>query len=224
MRRENFRDLEYLEDALERDLSWRKRELLQLKLAINKNNTTLHKSTLIRSGIALLCAHWEGFIRTATNFYLLHIIDNKIKVKDLNNNFIAYALKNNFRQIKDSEKITVYTRFLNQVDRCGDNLLKLDYTDEPDARIVNTESNLSSKLFNEILQSIGLDCTPYLLKKQLIDRDILKQRHEIVHGEDSRRIDYNFEDVYVQLLEIIEKVRTQIVEAAENKKYLRNRT
>lgn len=89
---------------------------------------------------------------------------------------------------------------------------------------INTESNLSSKLFNEILQSIGLDCTPYLLKKQLIDRDILKQRNEIVHGEDSRRIDYNFEDVYVQLMEIMEKVRNQIVDAVEKKEYLKNHT
>lgn len=219
MRRNNLKSLEALEDVIEKDFSWRKRELLQLKIAIKKNNTSLNKSTLIRSGISLLCAHWEGFIRSAANYYVLHVVDNKYGINELKNNFVAYFLRGFFSKLEDTNKISVYTKFLNDIERNLEKKFTLDYIDEPSKRIVNTESNLNYKLFKEILISLELDCSRYELKNKYIDYEMLKQRHEIVHGEDYRRIDYNYEELYNEVTWIMDDFRNQIIQAAEEQRH-----
>ncbi|WP_339288659.1 MAE_28990/MAE_18760 family HEPN-like nuclease [Paenibacillus sp. FSL E2-0201] len=221
MRRNNLKELESLEDAIEKDLSWRKRELLQLRMAIKKNNTSLGKSTLIRSGISLLCAHWEGFVRSAANYYVLYIIDNKFKVNELTNNFVAFFVRETFSKIEDTKKISVYTSVLDYIDRSSTRKFTLEYTDEPFNRIINTESNLSFKLFKEILISLNLDYSRYKLRDKYIDYEMLKQRHEIVHGEDYRRKDYNYEELYNQVIWIMEDFKNQIVDAAEEKRHIK---
>lgn len=168
MKRNNLKTLESLEDFIEKDFSWRKRELLQLKMAIKKNNSILSKSTLIRSGISLLCAHWEGFIRSTSNSYMIHIIDNKCKVKELKNNFVAFYFRKNFSPLKDSNKISVYANVLNNLEKNSEQKFNLDYSDEPNYRIVNTEANLSYKLFKEILKSLDLESSRYQLKAKYI--------------------------------------------------------
>ncbi|WYP26530.1 MAE_28990/MAE_18760 family HEPN-like nuclease [Alkalihalobacillus sp. FSL W8-0930] len=220
MRRNNLKELEALEDAIEFDLSWRKRELLQLKLAIKRNNTSLSKSTLIRSGISLLCAHWEGFIRSAANNYVLHIIDNRCKINELKNNFVAYFLREIFPKLEETNKISVYTSVLDYIDKTSTKKFNLEYVDEPFKRIVNTESNLSYKLFKEILISLNLDHSRYTLRDKYIDREMLKQRHEIVHGEDYRRIDYNYDELYNEVMWIMNDFRDQIIGAAEEKRHI----
>lgn len=221
MRRNNLKELESFEDAIEKDLSWRKRELLQLRMAIKRNNTSLSKSTLIRSGISLLCAHWEGFIRSAANYYVLHLVDNRYKINELTNNFVAFFARETLSKLEDTKKISVYTSVLDYLDRSSTRKFTLDYTDEPSKRIINTESNLSFKLFKEILISLNLDHSRYKLRDKYIDYEMLKQRHEIVHGEDYRRIDYNYEELYNQVIWIMEDFRDQIISAAEEKRHIK---
>lgn len=221
MRRNNLKQIESLEDAIESDLSWRKRELLQLKMAIKRNNSSLGKSTLIRSGISLLCAHWEGFIRSSANNYVLHVIDNSCKINELRNNFVAYLMRGLFHRLEDTNKISVFTSILDYMERSSTSRFNLEYIDEPFKRIVNTESNLSFKLFKEILISLNLDHSRYTLRDKYIDREMLKQRHEIVHGEDYRRIDYNYEELYKEVIWIMEDFRNQIIEAAEEKRHIK---
>lgn len=50
---------------------------------------------------------------------------------------------------------------------------------------------------------------------------MLKQRHEVVHGEDYRRIDYDYEELYKEVVWIMEDFKNQVIEAAEEKKYLK---
>lgn len=46
-----IRDLENLEERIDKDFSWRKMELLQLKMAIEKNNVALSKKPLFEVGL-----------------------------------------------------------------------------------------------------------------------------------------------------------------------------
>lgn len=63
-----IKTLEDLEDSLNTHLAWRKKEMMTLKLLIESGDEA--RITLIRAGIALLCAHFEGFIKDASNDYL----------------------------------------------------------------------------------------------------------------------------------------------------------
>ncbi|MDA2322658.1 MAE_28990/MAE_18760 family HEPN-like nuclease [Bacillus cereus group sp. Bc177] len=215
-----IRDLENLEERIDKDFSWRKMELLQLKMAIEKNNVALSKKTLVRSGIALLCAHWEGFIRSVANYYVVYICGQKVKHKDLKGNFLAFKVKKDVILSGNSPKNSVHTQFLSKLEILQEEVFYIKYDDKPFKRIINTDSNLSFELFDEILKSIGLQ-NIYETKKNYIDNEMLKYRHEIVHGESYKDTEYNFTEVYDQVLSIMESFKNQVIEAAEEKEYLK---
>lgn len=48
----NVRTVDDFEDALDREWSWRKQEMIALKLSVQGN------PMMLRAGIALLCAHF----------------------------------------------------------------------------------------------------------------------------------------------------------------------
>lgn len=56
-----IKNIEQLEEILMSDLAWRKKEMLSLRLLVEKDS--VNESILIRAGMALLCAHFEGFIK-----------------------------------------------------------------------------------------------------------------------------------------------------------------
>ena len=74
----NINGIEDFEDELVEDLAWRKREMINLSFAVEAESTDLQKSVLVRAGISLLCAHWEGYIRHAANAYIMLISSQKI--------------------------------------------------------------------------------------------------------------------------------------------------
>ena len=74
-----IRTLNDLNERLSEDLVWRKKELSVLKGLIETNSFTQNKTNaLIRSGIALLYAHWEGYIKCAASAYLEFVPDKEI--------------------------------------------------------------------------------------------------------------------------------------------------
>ena len=94
------------------------------------------------------------------------------------------------------------------------------FSDVPEKRIINTNSNLNFELFDEILRSIDIE-NVYETKRNFIDIEMLKNRNEIVHGELFEVKNYDFVELYNQILPIMESFKNQIIEAAENKKYLK---
>lgn len=215
-----IRDIENLEERVDRDFAWRKMELLQLKMAIENNNVALSKKTLVRSGVALLCAHWEGFIRNVANYYVVYICSQKIKYKNLKENFLAFKIKKDVQLSGRSPKNSVHTKFLLKLESLKEEVFYIKYDDKPFQRIINTDSNLNFELFDEIIKSIGLN-NIYKTKKNYIDNEMLKYRHEIVHGESYKDTEYNFTEVYNHVLSIMESFKSQVIEAAEKKEFLK---
>lgn len=82
--------LEQFEDFLSEDLSWRKMEISQLFRLINSSE---NKDVLIKSSVLLLYAHWEGYIKKSSKYYLKYVSEKKVKIKNLTTNFKAIVLK-----------------------------------------------------------------------------------------------------------------------------------
>lgn len=215
-----IKTVEKLEDRIIEDFTWRKFELLQLKLAIKNNNTFVNKETFIRTGVALLCAHWEGLIRTVANYYVVFISAQNIKCNNLTENFLALKLKSDFMITSESSKNSVHVKFLEKIEEQKNSTFYFRYSDSDGKRIINTESNLSYKLFVEILKTINIE-NKYETKKNYIDSEMLKVRHEIVHGEKVKLEAYDFDTIYEQVISIMEDFIEQIIKAAENKRYLK---
>lgn len=213
-----IKTIEKLEEKLSTDLTWRKKELIDIKTLIEDTQSDIYDNIFIRSGIALLCAHWEGFIRYAANMYVVYICDQKIKNKDLKDNFVAFAIKKSIISSGKSEKNSVHTKLLNEIEEIKQKQFYIKYTESD--RIIKTESNLSFDLFSEILSSINIE-NKYQLKKNYIDSNLLKIRHKIVHGEKTDLNKDDFISTFNIVIQIMEEFQEQLIDAAEKKLYLK---
>lgn len=213
-----IKSIEELEEKLEEDLSWRKKELIDIKTLIEDETNNIDNNILIRSGIALLCAHWEGYIRYVANMYVVYICDCKITANELKKNFLALLLRKEIFKNGKTDKTSVHTELISKIDSVKEKNFYIKYTDNN--RIIKTNSNLSYELFDEILKSIDIE-NKYQLKKNYIDRSLLKRRHEVVHGE---KTDFEIDDflsTFEIIINILEEFKIQVINAAEKKLFLK---
>lgn len=202
---------------LDQDMAWRKKELIDIKLLIHSTKNPV----LCRVGIALLSAHFEGFIKQAANYYVVHVASQNIKISDLHTNFAAIHSGKLFDQCAASEKITVYQKAIDDFLCNYDNLnFQVRYSREHP--IIKTESNPSSTVVKNIFDSIGLDFSPYETKTNYIDADLLSNRHSVVHGERVYIAISDFDSTFETITEIMEQFSDQVMTAAINKSYLKS--
>lgn len=76
-----IKTVETLEELLMQDLAWRKKEMFSLKILVEKDE--INEPILLRAGIALLCAHFEGFIKRASNYYIGYVAEQKKPYSEL---------------------------------------------------------------------------------------------------------------------------------------------
>ena len=48
---------------------------------------------------------------------------------------------------------------------------------------INTRANLNSEVFESIASAVGIDCSKYRPRYNLIDLELLKRRNQIAHGD-----------------------------------------
>ena len=212
-----IKTVEKLYDLLSEDLSWRRKELIDLKLMIHSTNNPL----LCRVGIAFLSAHFEGFIKQSANYYIVYVASQNIKLSDLNTNFLAIVSAKRLTVCTESNKISVYQRAIDSILASYSlDSFRIRYT--PDHPVVRTEGNPTSKVIKEIFSTIGLDFTPYETKTNYVDSDLLSNRHGIVHGNRVYIDVSEFDSTYQVITDIIDSYFDQIMSAAINHSYLKS--
>lgn len=221
--------LEKLQDKLDKDLSWRKKELSLVKTNIEVAEGEVLNS-LIRSGVAILYAHWEGFIKNSARSYLAFLNDQQLKLSDMKDNFLVLHLTKSIIDVKQANKKTKYGTLIDKVFNLGEEFFKVQYKE---SSIISTESNLKYDVLHEILYSIGLDSQIYELKRQYIDQKLLPIRNKIAHGENTVHVPkqsnetsnqaaiIEYVDLYSTIIELMDDFKEQIISAGIEKKYLK---
>lgn len=205
--------VEDLETKLQEDLAWRKKEMLSIKMMADKGDA--NESILLRSGIAMLCAHFEGFVKFASNCYIKYVSAQKINNRLLKDNFMAYSLTGVMKQCSNTEKISVYQKIVDKVRGIYDE----PFCEKRD--VISTHSNPSSTELKEIVASIGLETDIFDLKANYIDKNLLDNRHKVVHGERYPIDKEDFKKTFEVIMELIEQYEGLIVQAADEKKFLK---
>ena len=207
-----------LQDAIDAEMGWRKRELSALKANIN-GARLFAKDTALRSGITLLYAHWEGAIKNISLYYLLYISSLKLPYNQLKPNFLAISMKHDIEQFSETNKATVQTKIVNLLIEHHSQQSRI-----PTSGIISAKSNLNSETFIEIMSTLGLSTAPYESDYNLIDKVLLKMRNEIAHGEQLDAISLDekrYNEIHSKIFSLIDKFAIQISNAANLEFYKR---
>lgn len=202
--------IETLCDKVDEALIWRKRELTSFRAAVESARLNpLTQAALLRAGVALLYAHWEGFVKQAGSYYLEFVSDQRLKASELRSNFIAIKLKSEFEGMCKSEKASVALKLVDFFRNNMESRLHI-----PTKGVVDTKSNLSSTVLKDITWSLGLSMSPYETKCKLIDSSLVAQRNHIAHGN---HIEIRLEDyllLHDEVIGLISEFSNQVQNAA----------
>lgn len=172
-----IRSQDHLQDALDRDFGWRVKEILNLKTSISRNKS-LSQGTLVRASIALLYAHWEGFVKSGSIAYAEYVSTRGLRFDELKPCFIVLGLRGRLETLAESKKAVATAEALGFIQNKLRDSAKFNLE-----KAIDTESNLSSAVFSNIIKSIGLEDDHYSSFYNLIDESLLKRRNKVAHGE-----------------------------------------
>ncbi|MDP3207968.1 MAG: MAE_28990/MAE_18760 family HEPN-like nuclease [Rhodoglobus sp.] len=165
-----------LDARIDQDLVWRRKELTAFKaVALRAGNKA--EPVFARAGIAIVYAHWEGFVKTAGEFYVSYVRTQGLRRRELASNFFALSIKKELVATASTLNAAIYA----DVARCFTS--GLDEAARLPSAAVDTGSNLGVDTFHNITILLGLDYSPYATKATPVIEKLLKLRNGVAHGE-----------------------------------------
>lgn len=214
------RTIEELEDRLDAALAWRRIELqtlkTQIQVAYKSSTHSPLTRALARSGIALLYAHWEGYVKEACQAYVDYVAKRRLKVGELNDGLLRVVLDQLHKRSTSGDEAARLA--LMEAVRTPENARARI----PRDTIVDTKSNLRSAVLAEILHCIGFESDTFMTKNNLIDKTLCDGRNAIAHGRDYYPNPDEFDSLHDEITTMLESIRDTIMLHARDKKYRRN--
>lgn len=205
-----LRSLTELEQAVDRETAWRKRELVTILFQAQSGKT----SATLRAGVALLYAHWEGWIKNIATIYIEFVAQQRLTYEELSTPFLAVALKRKMTELGEAAKAAPHIDFAV--------FLRSELSSAAGLSAkgaVVTEANLNSVLLHDIIQRLGLDYKPYELKAKLIDQGLLYRRNNIAHGQYLEVDLKEFEMLHTEITGLLQQFTTEALNHAALKSY-----
>lgn len=205
------RTLSELQSSIDSEISWRKKELVDYKLTVDKNKNSAIVIPLCRGGIALSYGHWEGFIKSASSLFINYISMRKIPLELLKTNFVALAFQ---KQLNKGKAVQECIALVDELLFKRDKPAKFFERD-----IIDTKSNLRYSVLSDILISLDLDKTEFAAKENFLDKKLVEPRNDIAHGT-YRDISYDdYKIVHESVIPLMEHYKTLIENSAVTEKY-----
>ncbi len=212
----DIRTLDQLQDALDLEMGWRVKEIAAFRVASKGDGP--ERKFFIRAGVALVYAHWEGFIKASSEQYLNFVHHRGLTYRELKSCFAVFGLKGKLQMLSDSRK-------------SGPNIKAFDFIiselGEPAhmqmSSAINTESNLTSKVFANIAISLDLDIERYSTKFNLIDESLVGRRNKVAHGEYMDIGGREFGELVDEVLQLMRDYKTDLLNSASTEGYKRLR-
>lgn len=209
----DIRTLAQLQDELDREISWRRKEVLAFRVASTKNEKS--SAFFIRAGIALLYAHWEGFVKASSEHYLNYVQHQGLTYRELKTCFAVFGLKGKLNDLSVSRKAASNIEALEFISSQLDQPAILQMSSA-----IDTESNLTSRVFTNIASSLDLEVVKYETRFNLIDESLVNLRNKVAHGEHLRLGGRDFSELVDQILETMDWYNIDVLNAASQRKFL----
>lgn len=209
-----IRTLAQLQEALDAEMGWRIKEISAFKLATKTDG--INRNAFIRAGVALVYSHWEGFIKAASEAYLNFVDNQGHMYRDLKSCFAVFGLKGKLALLGDSRQakssIEAFDFVLSELGKRARMSM---------SSAIDTESNLTSKVFANIASSLDIATVGYETKYNLIDESLVQRRNKIAHGEYlDLKVD-DFRTLADEVLQMMRNYKTDLQNAASMATYRR---
>lgn len=212
-----IRTVGQLQNELDREFAWRLKEIADLKSAV-RQQAKISEKTLVRAGVALLYAHWEGFVKTSAEAYLNYVDSQGAKLDELTDCFVALGFKRKLGQLDRSGRVAIgmaaASFFRTAMDQRADLRTKT---------AIDSKSNLNSEVFREIARTVGLDTVGYEKRFNLIDESLLARRNRIAHGEYLDIEADAWRNLADDVISLLRQFKTDIENAASMAQFRRSR-
>jgi hypothetical protein len=207
---------EQLEAEITKDLTWRKKELLQLRLrAISAPDWAL--PMYVRSGVTMLYAHWEGFVKAAGESLVGYVRDQQLRLEELAPGYVAIALRKELATVRESKSGAAFPEIA--VARAFASGMSEEANLKPRGSIA-TGSNLSWRQFSMIAARLELDIREFALLENFIDLKLVGVRNTIAHGDRSAPMDRpEFLAFHAKVLGLLDRVAHQALRVAESERF-----
>ena len=85
-----------LERAISNEWRWRKQELENTHALLTSSRPS-NSQTISRAGVALTYAHWEGFVKKSSGYYLEYVHAKKRTLNQYSHNIYSLAIFNHIK-------------------------------------------------------------------------------------------------------------------------------
>ena len=208
-----IRSLLELSDFLDSELSWRKKELTAIKLMLGSLRSH-ERGAMLRAGLCLLYAHWEGFVKNAATSYVTYVSTQGLKYCELSPNFVALGFRGQIKEAGASNRHSLHTNLVAQIRSDLEDRASLS----PDTA-VDTASNLNFKVFEDVLCILGLNGNAYSSKKALIDERLVRNRNQVAHGQYLEIEEGEYLDLHSNIIAMVDLFRNELENAAATTAY-----
>jgi len=209
-----LRTLEALEDGISEETAWRKHELTAVRRSVEQASGAA-RAAYLRAGVLVLYAHWEGWVKGVARLYVRYVNTQRLTYAELSPAFLGQALKVRIASIDDASTAAKHNEFALFL---REGMLERAKLSE---ELVQTQSNLSSVVFLDVLQRIGLSRRSWFeTRSNLIDEELVGRRNTIAHGKYLELGSVEYLKLHGDVLELLEVFTDDIRNSASTRSYL----
>ncbi|MFM0572228.1 MAE_28990/MAE_18760 family HEPN-like nuclease [Paraburkholderia caledonica] len=202
---------------IDSELAWRRRELHNFNGAVVNGRSSLLPH-FCRASVLLAYSHWEGFVKNVCLAYVEYVSRKKLPFDQLSTNFVALACMRALKESGQSKSLLPYIQLIDFLRLNGTETSRVPFKD-----VIDTESNLSSEVLQKLLLALGIPLDDaFILKKQFIDRNLLKTRNEIAHGERTEVSEEFASEIFSQVESLLQGFKVAVENAAAQRLFERN--
>lgn len=167
-----------LSDIFDSELIWRRKELSDMKAAINAADS-ISKNSLLRALVAMSYAHWEGYVRTCATRYFEYLTLRKKCFLEFERQIYVNSMLSKLDALYQSRRnIKERSDLINEIlDGSGRRFAYINND------LIDTKSNLNTDTIKDICLICGVDSSHFEDKRTFIDLLLLKRRNAIAHGQ-----------------------------------------
>lgn len=201
-----IRTIDQLLQKIAEDRVWRIREISALRAQCNDAILpAYYLSALRRSFVPIAYAHWEGFVKKTSNYYLEFVACQHLTLSELSSPFISMYLMQKCSKSLALGKSFSLKEVCDRLDTEGDHQIRIQFKE-----VISTNSNLDSKTLQNICATLGISYQDFESKEVFINSQLVGKRNHIAHGEAQEIEKDELDQIKNTVIELIDNFRNEV--------------